>query len=177
MKKEEIINSLNKTYQELAEYILSLNEQEFLFTPSPDKWTSGQQAAHVWKTFKPLNTVLSLPNFLLTLYIGKANRPSRTYEKLVERYETKLGNGGIADNPFSPKSIPHEMQQKLANNIISACQRLTRKLSRYSEDDLDHLILPHPLLGKITLREMMYFFIYHAKHHKKSIIENLKLKD
>lgn len=34
-------------------------------------------------------------------------------------------------------------------------------------DELDKYILPHPLLGKLTIREMMYFTIYHVEHHKK----------
>jgi hypothetical protein len=29
--------------------------------------------------------------------------------------------------------------------------------------------LPHPLLGKLTLREMLYFTAYHADHHRHSI--------
>jgi len=33
------------------------------------------------------------------------------------------------------------------------------------EDDLDRVMLPHPLLGKLTLREMLFFTIYHVEHH------------
>jgi hypothetical protein len=25
--------------------------------------------------------------------------------------------------------------------------------------------MPHPLLGKITAREMIYFTVYHSEHH------------
>jgi hypothetical protein len=39
---------------------------------------------------------------------------------------------------------------------------------------LDLLILPHPLLGKLTLREMLYFTLYHVEHHEKQVLENLK---
>jgi len=49
---------------------------------------------------------------------------------------------------------------------------LCKQLLDYSEQDLDELILPHPLLGKLTLREMMYFTMYHVLHHHKSIEEN-----
>jgi hypothetical protein len=42
---------------------------------------------------------------------------------------------------------------------------LNKRLKKYSEASLDELILPHPLLGKLTLREMLYFTIYHAGHH------------
>ena len=44
----------------------------------------------------------------------------------------------------------------------------------FSEKQLDTFILPHPLLGKLTLREMLYFTIYHAEHHKKQTLKNLE---
>jgi hypothetical protein len=34
--------------------------------------------------------------------------------------------------------------------------------------------LPHPLLGKLTLREMIYFTIYHVQHHHKLVQNQLK---
>ena len=51
--------------------------------------------------------------------------------------------------------------------------QLTAQVARFSEEELDQLILPHPLLGKLTLREMLYFTIYHVKHHEKTIQRNL----
>jgi hypothetical protein len=36
---------------------------------------------------------------------------------------------------------------------------------KWKDDQLDHYIAPHPLLGKLTLRELCYFTIYHAGHH------------
>jgi hypothetical protein len=35
----------------------------------------------------------------------------------------------------------------------------------WSEDDLDNHRLPHPLLGKLTVREMLFFTLYHIQHH------------
>jgi hypothetical protein len=47
------------------------------------------------------------------------------------------------------------------------------KAVKFSEKDLDTLILPHPLLGKVTLREMLYFTIYHVQHHVEQVKTNL----
>ena len=46
---------------------------------------------------------------------------------------------------------------------------LDRLLDSLSESDLDTLQAPHPLLGKLTLRELMYFTIYHAQHHQRNV--------
>jgi uncharacterized damage-inducible protein DinB len=51
---------------------------------------------------------------------------------------------------------------------------LNRKIDKISEEDLDKHILPHPLIGKTTIREILYFTIYHVQHHQKAIKENLK---
>ena len=32
--------------------------------------------------------------------------------------------------------------------------------------DLDAVLLPHPLLGKLTVREMLFFTVYHVQHHR-----------
>ena len=53
-------------------------------------------------------------------------------------------------------------------------ERLVLNINNYSEQQLDTFILPHPLLGKVTLREMMYFTIYHAEHHLKQAIKNAR---
>jgi len=47
--------------------------------------------------------------------------------------------------------------------------KLCRKTMKHSEAALDKYILPHPLLGKLTLREMLYFTAYHVAHHKQLV--------
>ena len=43
-----------------------------------------------------------------------------------------------------------------------------------SEKDIDTYRAPHPLIGKLTVRELVYFSIYHVGHHHKSIQKLLK---
>jgi hypothetical protein len=43
--------------------------------------------------------------------------------------------------------------------------RLREALEGWSERDLDRILLPHPLLGKLTTREMLFFTLYHDRHH------------
>jgi len=53
---------------------------------------------------------------------------------------------------------------------------LSHKTIKQSETALDLYILPHPLLGKITLREMLYFTAYHVYHHQTIVERDLKNK-
>ncbi len=43
------------------------------------------------------------------------------------------------------------------------------KLNNWDEQNIDKYLLPHPLLGKITMREMLYFTDLHIQHHNKLI--------
>jgi hypothetical protein len=40
---------------------------------------------------------------------------------------------------------------------------------KWKEEEPDKYIVGHPLLGKITVRELGYFNIYHTLHHLDSI--------
>jgi len=83
---------------------------------------------------------------------------------LVERYRQRLKDGGRAPSRFLPTQSSVDLDAR-----VDSLQRMIRKLSlsldHFSEEQLDRLLLPHPLLGKLTLREMLYFTIYHVQHH------------
>ncbi len=51
-------------------------------------------------------------------------------------------------------------------------QTLCSKLEKFDEIERDTYILPHPLLGKLTIREMLYFTIYHVAHHKELVMKS-----
>lgn len=53
-------------------------------------------------------------------------------------------------------------------------RRLCASLDSFTEKELDQYVLPHPLLGKLTLREMMFFTIYHVQHHEVLTKKNLE---
>jgi hypothetical protein len=108
-----------------------------------------------------------LPAFILRLMTGKPNRPSRTYQELVNRYQTKLQKGGKAGGRYVPTIIsPGYGQAKLVDDFLTSMDRLSSTITkRWKDEKLDQYLAPHPLLGKITLRELGYFTIYHTWHH------------
>ena len=85
----------------------------------------------------------------------------------MTRYQGKLAAGGRASKPFVP-GVPRNLK-RVYTRLEHTVDRLNRRIDRFSESELDTLILPHPLLGKLTLREMLYFTAYHADHHRRSI--------
>ena len=42
---------------------------------------------------------------------------------------------------------------------------LLSAVEKWDETELDQYMLPHPILGKLTVREMLFFTIYHNLRH------------
>ena len=169
MTIEELINELKVRHQKFVLYIQSMPSEKVIASRNR-KWSAAQQVDHLIKSVSPVRLAFSLPTFLLRIRFGVANRPSRSYDELVSKYKAKLAAGGKASSRFIPKkeiSISHSTQ-KLTRLIDSLCHHL----NSYSETQLDQFILPHPLLGKLTLREMLYFTIYHVQHHLDQVKSN-----
>jgi hypothetical protein len=139
-----------------------------------EKWTAGQQLDHLIRAVKPLTQGFILPSFVFGLLFGKSNRPGKTYEELVEKYKQKLAAGGRASGRFIPPPILLSQKRDLVIKLNKLAAKLASQVSRLSEQDMDTYILPHPLLGKLTLREMMYFTIYHVEHHQENIKTELE---
>ena len=176
MKNDEIQVALLNNYAAFISFIDVLNQQEFEWAPA-GKWSAGQQLDHLIRSTAPLANGLWFPKYVLKLTFGKANRPSKSYDGLVEKYHAKLSTGGKASGRFIPKPVLFNEKTGKSRKLISIIQKLNKQVGLFSEHQLDEYILPHPLLGKVTIREMLYFTIYHAGHHRNLIRSYLALKE
>jgi len=90
---------------------------------------------------------------------------------------TKLENGGKATRRFIPRTITLNQKETIIKALNKNTSVLCSKVEKFTEQELDTLILPHPLLGKLTIREMLYFTIYHVGHHHEITKRNLTLSN
>ncbi len=172
MNKEQIAELLHTHYGHFIDRLREMNTTDFCFAPK-GKWSAGQQLDHIIKAVSPVNRAMGLPVFILRWNFGTANRPSKTYEQLVEKYKQKLEEGGRAAGRFVPATVSATEKEQLIEKLNSLVKKLAGKTHRYSEEALDKYILPHPLLGKLTLREMLYFTAYHVEHHRQLVEKGL----
>lgn len=161
----EIKNKLHENHASFLSFLEELPEEKWESVPD-GKWTAAQQLEHIVLSVKPLRQVLLLPKFGLKLIWGKANRNSRTYDELVAKYQSKLTSGGRATGRFVPATVSKTKVNLLKRQLTKEIQKLSSLLDRFTEQELDLYVLPHPLLGKLTLREMLFFTLYHVKHHE-----------
>lgn len=174
MDKAQIIKSLKNKHEAFMKTIEALDQGAFESSPE-GKWSAGQHLEHIILSLKPLTQGLYLPMFILKLVFGKANRPSRSFDEVIAKYQASLDNGGKATGNFVPKAVPYEKKAAHLRNLNSLNNKFAKQLEQLDEKHFDTLVIPHPLIGKLTLREMLYFTIYHIEHHHKIIKESLNL--
>jgi hypothetical protein len=162
--KQDLKAMLLKNYEDFAEYVENQDITEFENTPN-GKWSSGQNLDHLYRAIRPVNLGLRLPKFFPKLLFGKSNRLSKTYDVLVAKYQSKLQAGAVATGVFIPPIIPISKRAYLLKKLRQERDTMIRLMDKWTERELDTLLLPHPILGKLTVREMLFFTIYHAEHH------------
>ena len=175
MTKKEIAELLQKNHQQFIDLINALNEEDFCYAPE-NKWSAGQQLDHLVRSVQPVNMAFVLPKIILQLMFGKANRPSKSFTELIEKYNKKIEEGAKASGIFIPPPVTFNKKEKLIKRLSKLSRALSKKALNESEQNLDPYILPHPLLGKITMREMLYFTADHVQHHQKIIERTLSNK-
>jgi hypothetical protein len=118
-----------------------------------------------------VNQAFKMPKTALRLTFGKPNRPGRDYNQVVQRYQERLSEGGRASGRYDPNPIPAEKRSELIEKLQKEGQTLADNCQKWKEEDLDRYLVPHPLLGKMTIREVLFFTVYHNHHHLKSLQE------
>lgn len=170
INRNELIDKLNKNYISFIEYINSLTDDEFVVSLN-DKWTAGQQLDHILRSVKPLTQILSAKSRIESNF-GMTERRSLSYEEIVNNYKIELEKGGQATGKFVPEKINSNQKNELTAALSDNLKKLLENLTDYTDQELDNLVLPHPLLGNLTIREMIYFTIYHVGHHHEKIKQN-----
>ena len=165
-----IVTRLQESAFAYSSYCGRLSPAAF-FRQTGDKWSPAQQTRHLVTSTNSARLAYTLPAFLVRWIGGKPNRASRSFDELVTRYHQKLEQGGKASGKYIPKNIPPSYgQERLLKEFNTAMQQFSNAIEKkFNEARLDQYLAPHPLLGRITLRELAYFTIHHCDHHLEAI--------
>ena len=168
--KTFLIENINEAVNQISLFLQNVNDDKLHIKPN-NKWSIAENIIHLNKSVAPINMALSLPKIAFFPF-GKAKN-SLGYDKIVAKYQSALNNGGKASKQYEPNiSADNLNKATLIEDFNNHYAQFCKKLDKWSEKNLDTYRLPHPLIGKITVRDMSLFTIYHLKHHYKGFQNN-----
>lgn len=172
MHKDNIADLLEENYRGLLLWLEEQDDDQWSCGPD-NKWTTGQHALHLLQRIKPLNDALSMPRFLLRYAYGVTNRPLHDYDKIVECYHERLKENKehSSNDPQKLKAPKRNDKRYLLTRLQVESKKLQYKTRRISDKNLDTLVLPHPLMGKMPIREILILNAYHVAHHTQILQE------
>ena len=158
-----------RIHTESVRYWSAYPLEAFFMRAAPEVWAPADQVRHLTKAVRAVNRGLALPRLVLLLLFGWSRRPSRAFDTLAADYKAALAAGGRAGR-FTPPAVAQTEQTETGRARImayhaSAIEELSHAVERWSARALDRYRFPHPLLGKLTAREMVYFTLLHNVHH------------
>lgn len=173
MHKDAIADLLEEKSQALLNFLKVQDLEKWTKGPA-GKWTTGQQALHLLQSLKPLNDVLSLPRFWYKFAFGTNDRDLHDYDTVVKNYQIALNDQKDYIFKASKNMKVPKLKDKtyILNRLQVESKKLQYKTRRISDRNLDTLVLPHPLMGKMPIREILMWTAYHIEHHTKQLLEN-----
>lgn len=165
----EIVRSWESAVAAAGEFFAAIPEDAFFAAPD-GVWSPAENLVHLIKSARPVAMALRLPKLLIRLRFGGVDRPSRSFAQLRSDYvEGALASGGAASGAYLPRLNHGESRADSRRRMLAGWEAtgrsLTGALEIWPDPVLDMCLLPHPLLGALTVREMLFFTIYHTMHH------------
>ena len=170
MDKDEIADLLETKHQELFAWLEKQPQENWELGPK-EKWSTGQHIQHLVDSLQLLNNALSYPKFLLKYKFGTCNREPRDYNAVAEKYQQKLLENQERARVFNQKLKKPALGERvrLLTKFQIQQKKLQYKTKRINEKKLDTLLIPHPLMGEMTLREIIMWTAYHTEHYTKTL--------
>ncbi len=164
----EIQTALERNQRFVAEDFGAIPAERFFAHP-PGVWSPAENLAHLCKTVRAATLAYRVPARLSGLIWG-AGESSRSYAELVSSYKAVLDAGVQSPAAFVAEldGVPEDVaaaKQELLQRWQQVAGKLEAALANWQDEDLDKAKVPHPVLGKLTLRELLFFTLYHNLHH------------
>ncbi|MEM9555234.1 MAG: DinB family protein [Acidobacteriota bacterium] len=161
--------------EEISGYLDQAFTTDEFFAPQAEAWSPAGHMRHLAKSVRPVAQAMGLPKLVLRLRFGGNRKGSRPFEAIRDLYLETLDAGARAGR-YGPSSQTPDLEPDAWRELImsrwrAAGSALDGQIGRWSEKHLDRLQLPHPLMGLFTVREMLYFTLYHNAHHARRIEE------
>lgn len=173
--KAELAAAFAQLQAESQAYLEALPLAVF-FAPQGNAWTPAAHVRHLTGPPQLVGQVIRIPKIVLRVAFSSAEAQSRDFTTVRAAYLAALARGAQAPALFTPSAKPPSVnleasRMQLIGRLTEAVDRLIASVSSWDEGALDHYRLPHPFLGRLTIREMICFLLYHHAHHVRRVAE------
>jgi hypothetical protein len=163
----QIVATLERVQEESVAYWSAFDTSAF-FAKIDGHWSPAENVRHLIKSIRPVTKAISLPRLVLRIMFGAPRRNSTPWPEIQTRYLGLLDAGGNAGR-FAPSEREETdlgaAKARIMSQFVQVNRDLRTAIAKWPDRLLDRYQLPHPLLGKLTLREMLIFTAYHQMHH------------
>jgi hypothetical protein len=164
--RPEILAALEANARTLADYFAALPADAF-FDGDSDRWSPAHHLAHLTATSAAITRGLRSGG----LPAHPAGR-SRSY--------AEVRDAAAASVRTTPKDTLLTMgrtvridagasQAGLVDAFLAAGVALREAIAGWDEGAMDRSAMPHPLIGALTVREMLLFAVVHERHHLRGV--------
>lgn len=169
LNKFQILNHAENTIDDIVKQCRQLEATLFFY--KSEQWSIAENLEHLSLSLHRSWLALFAPKFLLKWKFGKPTHQSLTYEELLEVYYKKIDTGIDPDPRYEPViKQERDAKEKLITRFEQIAKKYLDQIRYYWEDEnVDEYQIPHPVLGLITVRELMYFNLFHNTHHYKNM--------
>lgn len=169
--RSEIIERLSEIQRGVSTTIVGIPAGQF-DRGSAESWSPAGYLKHLLLSVKPFAKAVTFPPAALKRRFGEPDHLSMPYAGLVARYQARLDDGiraedyaGILPTSFRMPDGIADVQGYLLDLWNEAHERMFGGLAAWSEADLDGVAILHPAIGSISVREMLFFTIFHNNLH------------
>jgi hypothetical protein len=170
--KSEIKAVFTSKWEEITSLVSRTDVTGFTYKSAPEIWSIAEEFDHVIKSASAVSSAMKVSPFILKWKFGKPNRPLRTYDEVLHKYTTALASvdgRAVAPSPFTSEEGKAFEKENMLKHWESTLAKFDQRINKWSDKNLDKVLLPHPLLGKMMVRELLCFTHLHTEHHRKSL--------
>jgi hypothetical protein len=162
-------NNLIAATESCLNHATSVSDAIF-FDNSNGKWSIAENLIHLDVSAKRLAGAMSLSKEDLAAKFGLATKSSQPYETIPENYYATASQRNIVAPPaFSVMQTAETTRASVVEGYTKSHAFLNAALANFTEEELEKYQIPHPVLGLLTVREMIYFTVFHIGHHQKAV--------
>jgi hypothetical protein len=165
----QTIPTINKRIIDTSQEVISWldNQDTEKWNRGPEgKWDTSQHISHLIKTADMVTKGLSIPKIMLRWKFGKTNRPLRDSAAIIEKYRSKLAKTPPGTTFAASAGVSNTDKKEVIQQYTHSITQLNQTIDKsWSESALDKHLLPHPLMGRMPVRELLMWVSLHHIHH------------